>query len=109
MMGHYYILDENKNAVAAEYDKYILWLAENRNRHVGHDFVNGFRISTVFLSANYNFWGYGRPVLFETMIFDAITEEEAFDGYQKRCSTWQEAEKQHLAAVEYVVKHSERQ
>lgn len=50
-------------------------------------------ISTVFLGINHS-WG-GEPIWFETMIFGG-----QHDGHQTRCSTWDEAEKQHEEAEE---------
>jgi hypothetical protein len=50
------------------------------------------RVSTVFTGLDSN-WGLGPPLLFETMIFGG-----EHDGDQWRCSTWEEAEKQHAKA-----------
>jgi hypothetical protein len=51
-------------------------------------------VSTVFLGLDHQ-WRDGPPLLFETMIF---TDGES-EGYQRRCSTWIEAEAQHAEVV----------
>lgn len=72
------------------------------NRQVAADEIGGAYISTMFLGIDHRF-RFGEesknlpPLLFETMIFDG-----AEDGYQERCSTWEEAEVQHARAVELV-------
>lgn len=67
------------------------------NRQVAETFIGGLRISTVFLAIDHNYSGQGDPLLFETMIFD--DGKDGIDAtYQTRCSTWGEAEAQHVAA-----------
>jgi hypothetical protein len=58
-------------------------------------FTPDVRVSTVFLGMDHSFNG-DYPVLFETMIF-GIEE----DGYQTRCSTWDEAIFMHAEALIY--------
>jgi len=53
------------------------------------------RISTVFLGINHQFFGEGKPLLFETMVFGG-----PFDGQIEQCSTWEQAERQHKEMVE---------
>ena len=50
-------------------------------------------VSTVFLSLNHN-WDDGEPLLFETMVFGGKLNGELW-----RCSTWEEAEKNHKKVV----------
>jgi hypothetical protein len=74
-----------------------------RLTRVGRHFV-----STVFLGLDHR-WGDGPPLLFETMIYTKVVAKNPWDrrawlDYQRRCSTWIEAEKQHEAAVEHVRK-----
>ena len=66
---------------------------DTANRHVAKNHVGDQFVSTVFLGIDYN-WGEGPPLLFETMILGGKN-----DQYQERCSTWDEAEKQHAAAL----------
>lgn len=65
---------------------------EAADRHVGSTERDGIRVSTVFLGINHRF-GEGPPLLFETMIFGGIE-----DGWQERCSTWDEATALHQRA-----------
>lgn len=69
---------------------------ETTRRHVGDTTVGDVRISTVFLGLDHS-WGGGRPLIFETMIFGG-----AYDDYQERYSTWEEAERGHAQAVQKV-------
>jgi hypothetical protein len=62
-------------------------------RIVHLDHVGPLRVSTVFLGLDHS-WGDGPPLLFETMIFD-----DNEDGYQTRCTTWDEAELMHEVAM----------
>jgi hypothetical protein len=50
-------------------------------------------VSTVFTGLDHN-WGRGDPLLFETMIFGG-----PLDDYQRRYSTWNQAERGHDEAV----------
>jgi hypothetical protein len=59
---------------------------------------SGVRVSTVFLGLDHSF-GDGPPLLFETMIF-----EGPHDQYQDRCSTWEQAETMHAAALALATK-----
>jgi len=54
------------------------------------------RISTVFLGIDHAFMG-GPPILFETMIFGG-----EHDQYQRRYSTWEEAEQGHQETIEMI-------
>jgi len=56
------------------------------------------KVSTVFLGIDHSF-GDGPPLLFETMIFGGKYEEEE---YQKRYSTWAQAEAGHEVACALV-------
>lgn len=54
----------------------------------------GLRVSTVFLGTDYNFWGSGPPLLFETMVFGG-----EFDGWQWRYLTTAAARAGHRVVV----------
>jgi hypothetical protein len=69
---------------------------ESGERRVGLTEIGDIRISTVFLRIDHSF-GFGEPVLFETMIFGGKNDE-----YQERYTTWNEAEKGHEVAVKLV-------
>lgn len=95
----YFNLDENNNVVECE-QKDWCDLCETKDgqerRRVGWDEVNGYEVSTVFLGLDHGFTG--RPLLFETMIFGKGDE----DGYQIRCSTWDEAVEMHKEAIDWI-------
>lgn len=76
---------------------------ERLNRIVAQETINGYFISTVFLGLDHNF-GLGRPILFETMIFN----EDGDDEYQVRCSTYDEAVTEHRIAVGKVLARGQR-
>lgn len=62
---------------------------------------SGWWISTVFLGLDHNWRDSGPPLLFETCIFappGAPAALREFDGQQWRYSTWEEAERGHVAA-----------
>lgn len=47
--------------------------------------VEGFRVSTVWLGINHNFWGFGPPIIFETMIFQLTpvqSESDMLKGFR---------------------------
>ncbi len=71
---------------------------EYDERHIGHDEVGDWIISTVFLGLDHNL-GHGPPLLFETMVFgpDDWSGESC-----ERCSTYDEAEAQHARMVERI-------
>ena len=68
------------------------WRGDRRvaEAHVGFCYV-----STVFLVVNHSF-DDGPPLIFETMVFPRGTSE---DLWCTRCSTWEQAERQHRIAI----------
>ena len=70
---------------------------EKMDRHVAEDMINGFRVSTVWLGLDHNYFG-GPPLVLETMVFD----ESGQDVYMNRYTTWAEAEEGHKEAVQWV-------
>jgi len=97
----YFNLDENNNPIACELkdwsDLYETKDGQERRR-VGWDEVNGYEVSTVFLGLDHGHGFTGRPLLFETMIFG----KGDGDGYQTRCSTWNEAIEMHKEAISWI-------
>jgi hypothetical protein len=86
---------------ATDLVEWAQWL-ENASRHVGYDEVSGFVVSTVFLGINHSFFGKGRPLWFETMVFRQGIDGELKarqDVEQFRCSTLEEARIAHASAV----------
>lgn len=72
---------------------------DSATRRVKQDEVDGFRVSTVFLGLDHSFMG-STPHWFETMIFG--DNGTAFDDYQERYPTWEEAVIGHERAVNMV-------
>jgi hypothetical protein len=94
-MSDKYILDGTKPVLEPDLMKWAKWF-ETANRRVAQSQINNVRISTVFLGLDHS-WNGPPPLLFETMVFGGKHDE-----LQKRCSTWEEAEKQHNAACDLV-------
>ena len=67
-----------------------------KNRRVDETDVAGVHVSTVFLVIDHS-WGYGPPLLFETMVFGGELDME-----QDRYCTWDEAVAGHAAMVKRV-------
>lgn len=65
------------------------------DRRVGQTEKGDVKVSTVFLALDHRFNDQGPPLLFETMIFGG-----EHDGYQDRCSTWEQAEVMHKVACD---------
>jgi hypothetical protein len=88
-----YILDNSGNPLP-EPDplKWAQWF-ESAERHVANDRVGDIRISTVFLGLDHN-WGFGPPVLWETMIFGGPLDQE-----MRRYTSRESAESGHREMV----------
>lgn len=95
----YFNLDKDNNVVPCDLedlcDLYETDTGIDRRR-VARDEINGYDVSTVFLGADYGYGFTEKPLLFETMIFS----KGELDGYQTRCTTWDEAVKMHQEAIE---------
>ena len=89
-MSRHYILDGHK-VVPVDLMTWAHWF-EKADRHIAQTIQGNVRVSTVFLGLDHQ-WGEGPPILFETMIFGG-----KHDQYQKRYSTWDEAEQGHRVA-----------
>ena len=85
----FYKLD-GRRVVPCEIDEYMT--AFNRDRTIGSTVVGDSTVSTVFLVSNHT-WS-GPPMVFETMIFGGKNSD-----YQKRVSTYKEAEELHAKIV----------
>lgn len=121
-MAFYYILDSNNEPVGVDsYEEYRAFLLtrspDGRPIHVGSDVTEDQRywVSTVFLGIDHSFSEDGPPVLFETMVFLNVEEDETdpsittgeIDGnvygmrdqYMQRYCTWPEAFSGHWRVV----------
>lgn len=102
----FYKLNEDKSVSTCsleEFSKQMGDMMANKTKHVGHDRIDGKRISTVWLGIDHGFV-QGKesniPVLFETMVFD--NERSGFEIYCDRYTSWDDAFKGHQKAVEWV-------
>ena len=93
---HLYVL-KGRTPVALEGDDILAWgaaFADTAARTVAQTVIDDVKVSTMFLGLDHSFSSTGAPILFETMIFGGKHDE-----YQTRSSTWEEAERDHAAAV----------
>lgn len=90
-----YILDGHTPVRCTDRMAFIFWMAktdQDGTRRVAIDEIGGWEVSTVFLGVDHG-WGLtDKPVLFETMLFDAAGKST---GLQRRYHTWEEAEAGH--------------
>jgi hypothetical protein len=96
-MSLYYILDGHK-VVACDMMTWARWF-ESADRHVKLTEQGDVRISTVFLGLDHRFSGKGRPIVFETMVFQGTHGDDT-----ERYCTWDEAEAGHARWVAKVFK-----
>ena len=99
-MSDMYVLD---GKVPVRCDDTTTWgktYANNTKRRVARDELGDVSVSTMFLGLDHSF-GDGPPQLFETMVFGG-----PLDGEMERCSTWSEAELQHMEMCMRVVKEA---
>jgi len=99
MLTKMYVLDGHVPRLATSLKEWSASFTETKRRVGLYVFKDPpIAISTIFLGIDHRFAGTGPPILFETMIFGNNLPEELQD-YQRRCCTWEEAEKQHLTAL----------
>jgi hypothetical protein len=97
-----YILDGHRPVPC---DDLLEWgkFFESADRIVKSDMVKGVHVSTVFLGLDHSF-GYGPPILFETMIFGG-----PMDMYQERYRSWEGAVCGHDKALKKCIRVMNRQ
>jgi hypothetical protein len=78
----FWLLDDAGEAVpAADIHDFMAWLvAHPESRHVGDTTTAGVRVSTIFLGLNTAV--FGRPLMFETMVFGATPDGESRPMYR---------------------------
>ena len=91
-----FILENKKPVETADEKHFFDWMS--KNKVIARERSCESIISTVFLGFDHG-GSSGKPLLFETMIFDG-----EHDGYQKRHFEYDEAIKGHNDAVELVNK-----
>lgn len=91
-----YILKHRRPVICDDLLKWGTWFGNDHNRRIRVTYINGIKISTVFLALDHC-WDEGPPVLFETMIFNMTDDDE----YQTRCTTHRQALAMHKDAVKY--------
>ena len=93
-MNKHYILKDKKTE-EVDLMTWATWF-ETAERHVAKEKVGEVTVSTIFLGIGHSF-GYGPPLLFETMVFGGQLDQE-----MERYTTYNEAESGHKKMVERV-------
>lgn len=100
----YYILDENNFVTSSTAKEWSEWF-EKKDRTVKKTTVGKYWISTVFIGLDMNYTNMGEysesPIVFETMVF-TDDEENKWNYYEERCSTWDQAIIQHDKIVKMI-------
>lgn len=79
------------------------WMANGERIHVGDTRIGEARVSTVFLTTNYNFGFEGGPVLWETLVFGGARDMDC-----TRCGgNREQAEAMHNEMISLVMKAEE--
>lgn len=92
----YWIL-VNRIPVPCDVKTWGKWFA-SEDRRVAFTDMGPCNVSTVFLGLDHSF-GFGPPLLFETMVFFSADMDEV-DEMMERYSTWDEAEAGHNKMVD---------
>ncbi len=95
MLRDFYYILENGVPKPVTFQEWGQWW-ENTDRTVAKTKIGKVLVSTVFLSLNHQ-WGYGQPLLFETIVFGGL-----LDGEMERYSTLDEARVGHEAMVKRI-------
>lgn len=92
-----YILVDKKPVPEPDLMKWAQWYGTAK-RHVAQETIGDSRVSTVFLGLDHSFGDGGLPILWETMVFGGLLDQE-----MDRCAgSWEQAEAMHQAMVEKV-------
>jgi hypothetical protein len=94
-MSEKYILNSKGAPVRAKsLMQWAKWF-ESADRSVARESLGDSEISTVFLALDHNFFGKGPPILWETMVFGGVLDQD-----QDRCSgSREQAEAMHQKMV----------
>jgi hypothetical protein len=93
---NYYILNDKGEPIhVTDVMEWARWFGQgSEQRIVAQNKLGSVMISTVFLGLDHSFTSSGPPLLYETMIFGG-----EHDGYQTRCSTYEQAVEMHKVAL----------
>lgn len=98
-MTTHYILADRRPVPEPDVLTWAQWYRQH-NRHVARtNLTQTLDVSTIFLGLDHNFGSRGRPILFETMVFDTSEHPSDWHEYQERYSTWEDAEAGHKRIV----------
>lgn len=99
-MNEFYRLDENRNAIPCSTSEWMECREKMRlEKKVAQETVNGKWISTVWLGIASTFNHEGKPNLYLTSVLD---DDNLNSIHDVRHATWDEAEKGHQKAVQWV-------
>lgn len=92
----WYILDNNNKPVPSTALESSEWMDKHPKRKAlkQEDVGEDVHVSTVFLGMDHAWLGYGKPVLWETMIFGGD-----HDQYQERYTSYEDALEGHQTAL----------
>lgn len=99
----FYKLEDGHTVLIKEPNALIKWAQWYENadktqaRLIDVTNIAPYIVSTVFLGLDNNFMAEGPPILFETIL---MNQSESFDI--ARCSTFEQAQQQHLNMVERI-------
>jgi hypothetical protein len=97
-----YILKNKRVYKCKDTKEWTKWFENIENRKIKQEITkNGYFISTVFLGINHDFQGKGKPIVFETMVFDLLSNSHWSDVDMHRYSSYKKALQGHLAAVRW--------
>src|SRR5687767_12387471 len=95
-----YVLDGHTPVLCHDLLQWAQCFGGEDARRVADTTIGEARVSTVFLGLDHSF-GYGPPLLFETMVFGGPLDQE-----QERCTTWEQAEEMHKAMCARVIEQA---
>lgn len=104
-MGFWILEGRDPVYIGDDYNRLLDFTGGRPSKPIKETVVGPALVSTIFLCTDHNWRDEGPPVLFETMIFGGFPE---IDLYQSRCSTYDEAEREHRYACQVVVETARR-
>lgn len=112
------ILDENDQLKLVTLEQWAKWMGNHRNERIlRRDVIDGYVVSTIFIGLDSQWHPNGRPLYWETMVFDPPAGRRTHSGrlrslgdemYQVHYSTASEARKGHAQAVEWLKEQLKR-